>query len=93
MGGEEFALFFHGGSFVKAYQAAEAVRTAIECLTFEPSEEAKHNLSVSIGVAFSSGTRDFETLFAEADHFMYDAKNKGKNRIVMPEPDRLEQVA
>lgn len=45
--------------------------------------EEKWHISVSIGIAPSTGERgeDYQKLFSKADRAMYKAKHGGKNRI------------
>jgi len=45
--------------------------------------EEKWSISVSIGIAPSTGKRgeDYQKLFSKADQAMYQAKQAGKNRI------------
>ena len=42
-------------------------------------------VSFSIGVAKVEKIETYETLYARVDHAMYQAKNKGKNRIEIAE--------
>jgi diguanylate cyclase (GGDEF)-like protein len=93
MGGEEFAIFLRNVDFKGAFKAAEQVRMAIEATPFEPTEGVRHDLSVSIGVALSGETKDFKTLFGQADMRMYTAKQQGKNRTISPDINHLGQVA
>ncbi|WP_319483691.1 GGDEF domain-containing protein [uncultured Cohaesibacter sp.] len=93
MGGEEFAVFLSNVDFESALKAAERVRKAIEAMIFEPAEGVRHDLSVSIGVAFSGEAKDFKTLFGQADLRMYAAKQQGKNRTISPDINHLGQVA
>ncbi|WP_321448861.1 GGDEF domain-containing protein [uncultured Cohaesibacter sp.] len=93
MGGEEFSVFLQPTDLKTARTVAERIRTAVEAMTFEPREGVTHDLSVSIGLAFTCSAHDFQALFGQADLHMYAAKQQGKNRVILPDNDDLEQVA
>ena len=81
-GGEEFVVVMPGASELDAVTAAERLRADIEALAFHPSDGATHQLTVSIGVAFTAGPEAAaETLLQIADAAMYRAKNAGRNRV------------
>lgn len=51
--------------------------------TADFTKEGEHRISVSIGIAASTGELDeeYQELFSKADQAMYRAKQEGKNRI------------
>jgi diguanylate cyclase (GGDEF)-like protein len=81
-GGEEMALILPHTDLDGAYAIAERVRTAIEALRIPLiGGDGSLQTSASVGVAATrDGTR--ESLIAEADAALYDAKRQGKNRTV-----------
>ncbi len=86
-GGEEFAVFLtnSGLTATAALQAAERLRTVLAAQDFAFSGR-KVKLTVSIGVAFSTGKAgSSESLLGIADKALYQAKRAGKNRVCFQE--------
>ena len=76
VGGDEFVVYSEetrDGAMSRAERLLKAVAD------FMPEEG--RNISVSIGIALSSGKEGYSELFSHADHAMYQAKQEGKNRI------------
>lgn len=80
LGGEEFGVFLPGAGNARAQQTAEAIRNAVEAITFETGQEACM-LSVSIGGAVSSDPAPFGDLFRLADQHLYKVKEAGRNNV------------
>ncbi len=85
-GGEEFIVLMPDESLENAVALAEKIRQMMETtvLNFEG-----HTLqtTVSLGVAWST-PRPFEqreTILSNADNAMYEAKNRGRNRVAVHE--------
>ncbi|MFP5259290.1 MAG: diguanylate cyclase [Acidobacteriota bacterium] len=80
-GGEEFCVVNINMDKTKAYDVYDGLRLAIEQ---EPyiHDCAPIPLSVSIGVC-TTHEASFAKMVAVADQLMYDAKNKGKNHILV----------
>ena len=84
-GGEEFALLAIDTELSGAIALGEKIRQAVEeadFVTDVPSE--KEQLTVSVGVAIFGGDR--RQFFADADAALYDAKDAGRNRVVVASP-------
>lgn len=84
-GGDEFAVILPEISKEEAFLIAQGVRYRIERHKFHGEEKSQPNqiLTVSGGVATHPiDAKDAFTLFDQADHAMYEAKRKGKNRIM-----------
>lgn len=82
-GGEEFAAILIHAEREKAREIAERIRRIIAETPF-PNErqQPNQNLTVSIGLATFSPTISTVTdLIREADHALYRAKRKGRNRV------------
>ena len=82
-GGEEFSAVLINAGREKALEIAERVRRNVADTRF-PNESAQPNkhLTVSVGIAtFSSTISSFTDLIREADHALYRAKKRGRNRI------------
>lgn len=85
-GGEEFVLMLAGTKLKKASQIAEKARLAIEQASIEFNGQ-QHNVTASFGVANSSETvHRLNTIIANADKALYEAKNAGRN-VVMSVPN------
>jgi diguanylate cyclase (GGDEF)-like protein len=82
-GGEEFSAILINAGREKALEIAERVRRNVAETRF-PNESAQPNkhVTVSVGVAtFSSPVSSLTDLIREADHALYRAKKRGRNRI------------
>jgi diguanylate cyclase (GGDEF)-like protein/PAS domain S-box-containing protein len=82
-GGEEFSAILINAGREKALEIAERVRRNVAETRF-PNESAQpyKHLTVSVGVAtFSSSVSSLTDLIREADHALYRAKKRGRNRI------------
>lgn len=80
-GGEEFLVLLPVTDDATARELGERVRAAVQAL---PNDLASGPCTISVGV---SGVRDgdttFDQLVARADLALYQAKNAGRNRVVM----------
>jgi diguanylate cyclase (GGDEF)-like protein len=82
LGGDEFAVFLPETSLAMALVTAERLRSAVhdERLISEGREVA---LSVSIGVAaLDESLRSLDGILKKADDALYEAKKRGRNRVV-----------
>ena len=81
LGGEEFAFLFTRTDQRNAAVAAEKVRAAIEAMTVSGAQPI--GVTASLGVsALNNATRDLDALLAHADEALFEAKSKGRNRVV-----------
>lgn len=93
-GGEEFAVLMTntGLTAAAALQAAERLRKVLGAQDFAFSGR-KVRLTVSIGVAFSSEkSATPETMLAQADQALYQAKRSGKNRVCLHEAMQVKRM-
>jgi diguanylate cyclase (GGDEF)-like protein len=84
-GGDEFSVLAPSTARVAALALAERIRAMI------PRRSARWPLSVSVGVATLDPNTDGEgvdsaTLMRTADSAMYDAKQSGRDRVVVAPP-------
>lgn len=80
LGGEEFCVFMPGLDHERTASAAERIRRAVDSTAFVVAEQP-HQLSVSIGGATFAERTDFGALYRCADHWLYCAKESGRNRV------------
>ncbi len=81
-GGEEFVLVLPETDRDGASAVAERIRSDIENIDFAPTDGAKVNRTVSMGVAaYPPDARTALKLVEAADAAMYRAKRAGKNRV------------
>ncbi|MDR6431949.1 PleD family two-component system response regulator [Brucella pseudogrignonensis] len=85
-GGEEFAIVLPDTDLAAAAAVAERIRDAV---SEEPFLLAggKHQIAMTISIGIASlrlmGGDTVEALFARTDAALYEAKKKGRNRIVL----------
>ena len=81
MGGDEFVVLLEGVSTEQARIVAERIRQAVA----DAWVVADHGprVSLSMGVAAIDGSEDLQALFTAADTAMYEAKQQGRNRVVL----------
>ncbi len=84
-GGEEFVVILPETSVTDALTVGEKLRAIIESRVFQDNRE-KYQVTASIGVACSTPATDDNftksTLINQADQALYEAKEKGRNRVV-----------
>lgn len=82
IGGEEFGVFLVGVDPAEATEAAERLRREVEAVTFTP-EGRKVPLTISIGGVLCEPGMSIADMMREADIRLYEAKRRGRNRVVM----------
>jgi diguanylate cyclase (GGDEF)-like protein len=86
-GGEEFALVLYGPATDYMLRMPEALRAAVENLGIEHKGGAHDDnlLTISVGVAvvFPESNRSLAGAIQMADEALYQAKEKGRNRVVI----------
>jgi diguanylate cyclase (GGDEF)-like protein len=80
-GGEEFLILLPDTSLVQALALAERIRIKIQENAFIYRYE-RISITTSAGVCSISQSKDLETMLKQADINLYDAKQKGRNRII-----------
>ena len=90
---DEFAVLIEDCTDSDARSASEAVRCAIESYAFEWGER-RHTLSASIGVApINESCESSSAALSMADTACYAARDSGRNRIHIYQPDSTAVVA
>jgi diguanylate cyclase (GGDEF)-like protein/PAS domain S-box-containing protein len=83
MGGEEFSILLPNTNPEDAAILAERLRSAIEGTRF-PILERSTKVTLSIGIAaYRLESPDIDDMLRNADAAMYQAKNEGRNRVVL----------
>jgi len=83
-GGEEFLILLPATEIEQALQVAERVRTAWASKAVQLADGEQLLATVSIGLAMGNGPSiHIEKLYAAADRALYQAKQGGRNRIVV----------
>lgn len=88
VGGEEFAILMPQIDLEQAHLICERVRTTVARHRFGSSSHPL-SLSVSIGLARLEPADDEEQVLRAADKALYQAKNGGRNRVVLFRPSFL----
>jgi diguanylate cyclase (GGDEF)-like protein len=90
-GGEEFVILYPGAGKHLALRLAEGLRHAVESYAFPHGpRQPLGALTISGGVAtFPEDSRSGVDLIRCADQALYDAKGRGRNRIVSAAPNYL----
>lgn len=81
-GGEEFIILFPETSFDDLHKPLEAIRRQVERIPFK-FKEKKVTITVSIGASIFNEGDTVEAVFERADRALYEAKNSGRNRIIV----------
>jgi diguanylate cyclase (GGDEF)-like protein len=93
-GGEEFVVLLRGADIAEAAMVAEKLRAAVEDMVVELGPGRFGRVTASFGVASTNvHGHDRTNLIAVADRALYQAKELGRNRIVVASPpDGLGQA-
>lgn len=79
-GGEEFVIVMPKTNLQQALVSIERLRNATHEFTFE---NVPWPLTVSVGLTEIKNDDSYDTLLARADTFVYEAKSRGRNQIVV----------
>ena len=88
MGGEEFCFVLPDCDLAEAIGVAERLRSAVESCAIETTA-GPARVTVSIGVAATPRAVDIEVALGAADAAVYEAKARGRNRVIAAEPSAL----
>jgi diguanylate cyclase (GGDEF)-like protein/PAS domain S-box-containing protein len=80
-GGEEFTILLPMTTSKNAAVAAERIRTEFKKENFSPAPGKEFHMTVSIGLAQYKPQEDMKVFVHRVDQLMYQAKEKGKDRV------------
>jgi Amt family ammonium transporter len=90
LGGDEFGILLHSCPISQGIMICENIREAIKDFRF-PWEDKQFSIGVSIGVVnIDSGAHNLSQLLSWADTACYAAKDLGRNRVHLYEPEDEE---
>ncbi|PLY13047.1 MAG: GGDEF domain-containing protein [Sedimenticola sp.] len=89
-GGEEFAVILPGTPLPRAVHAAQRLRLALQQtpLLLDDGRQIDVTASMGVTVFLRDSNLSADALVKEADHYLYQAKKAGRNRVAYPD---LEQ--
>jgi diguanylate cyclase (GGDEF)-like protein len=90
-GGDEFAMLLENCSLEQAKTVAERVRSAVAGARYV-HQARTFDTTVSIGIARVSQDSDARTVMVGADRALMIAKDEGRNRVVVYQPDDQHSV-
>ena len=83
LGGEEFIILLPATSLEAGRKLAEKLRASLEnSPTAWQQTHIKHTASIGVASTTAAENRDFDDLYNVADKALYNAKEKGRNRVV-----------
>ncbi len=83
IGGEEFVVVMPDTRLEEALQIADRIRRDVAAAPFRVMGSEHLSVTASVGVAASTGETDTpEALLKRADEGVYEAKSRGRNRVI-----------
>ena len=89
IGGEEFGIFLPETSAPEGQIIGEIIRHEIENTIFQPFDNMRHVITVSIGVTDVAPHHQRASILGNADTALFTAKRRGRNQVVLFEPGML----
>lgn len=86
IGGEEFGVLLPDTGEAEGQIIGEMIRHEIENTIFEPHENMRHVITVSIGITGAATHLECPVLMSNADTALFEAKRRGRNQVVPFEP-------
>jgi len=94
LGGEEFVVVMPETDLSAAEHVAERLRCSVADEPFFIHATGEQQpITISVGVAVARLGDTVETLLQRADDALYRAKNSGRNRVVIQDPDSIPPFA
>lgn len=83
LGGEEFGVLLNGADKDRVLEAAEQLRHRLNSIHIKTEKGELVSRTVSIGVSFLHTTDSLDSWMKQADTALYQAKEQGRNRVVI----------
>jgi diguanylate cyclase (GGDEF)-like protein len=90
-GGEEFVVLLNNSNIANSRLIAERIRMSIANLCIE-TDNGLIQATVSTGLALLDKDDDLKTLFKRSDKALYQAKNTGRNKVVVGEKQKEPEL-
>lgn len=87
-GGEEFLIVFPHTAMNQGHRISERIRHTVEATDFDIGGN-KTKLTISIGLAQFRKGEDLERLISRVDRALYNAKQQGRNRVIVSQEDAV----
>ncbi|MEA1890750.1 MAG: EAL domain-containing protein [Pseudomonadota bacterium] len=92
LGGDEFGVLIENCNRISAHKVADELRKEVENFRFQWQEKT-FSLGISIGVVMiDKNSESPDLLLSMADRACYAAKDTGRNKICMYQPNDIEMV-
>ncbi|MCB1325349.1 MAG: diguanylate cyclase [Leptospiraceae bacterium] len=88
LGGEEFVMVLFNLSPEDSYNTAENIRRLVAAAPIDMGAGEIEHITLSLGVALARPGDDADSLYKRADELLYEAKNSGRNKVVMEREQR-----
>jgi diguanylate cyclase (GGDEF)-like protein len=82
-GGEEFTVLLPETEVESAFIVADRIRKDFEEVTLSPDAGSRVHMTISVGVSSYRADEQATEFLKRVDGAMYDAKSKGKNRVII----------
>lgn len=91
-GGEEFVILLPDTDLNGAISTAENIRKIIESFKIKLADSKETSVTISLGVAERKGKESAEDILRKADTALYNAKENGRNRVVVNEENEFRTI-
>ncbi len=81
-GGEEFLVILKERDLLRGTATMDRLRNIVDESTFQGSDGSDIKVSITVGVAQIYSGSTVESVYNEADKYLYTGKKSGKNRVV-----------
>ena len=92
-GGEEFVVAFPETAVEQAHQRVEHIRAELARVSIQVGRGEQRQMTVSAGLgSWPADGETFDAVLTTADARLYEAKRRGKNRVVAPDNPFIEPL-
>jgi len=91
-GGEEFIALLTDTTGPQAMQLGERLRKMAEQRPFIMDDGEALKVTISVGVAVARAPYDKKELISQADQALYNAKETGRNRVILYKPIAIDTI-